>query len=83
MKNDIQAIIGSPTSRRMIAGSRRYDCTMCSGECWLAPVGQKIVADGAKPVCLNCYMSRIRHTEHETAITPETAREVLNWLKRN
>lgn len=40
-------------------GSRRYECSACSGRMWLAPKGQSLVAKGAEPLCDNCFTARL------------------------
>ena len=54
-------IVGGPSGA---AGSIRYTCAFCSGETWLMPASQKVVAEEETSIiCLACYLTNPRTPE--------------------
>jgi hypothetical protein len=69
-----------------IPGSKQFSCYVCQVMVWIAPSGQKLIAD--KPavavVCIQCAMKGMESAgTASVGVLPDALKELAIWRKRN
>lgn len=81
-EQDTLHIIGMPVTfdtDLTVPGSKKYPCSQCHEDCWIAPEGQKLTDQGTvvEIWCAHCYYTKYPEAEMEI---PDEVLERLSQL---